>query len=80
MEQNNLAGIRQYIGQNRERFYEELFSLLRIPSVSAQKEHHPDMLACAERMAELLRDATKPEYILPTETPWYSDRKYWTRP
>lgn len=57
MEQNNLAGIRQYIGQNRERFYEELFSLLRIPSVSAQKEHHPDMLACAERMAELLREA-----------------------
>lgn len=33
---------------------EDLFSLIRIPSVSALPEHHNDMLACAERWKELL--------------------------
>ena len=31
---NRLSAVRQYIDENRERFYEELFTLLRIPSVS----------------------------------------------
>lgn len=57
MAQDTLAGIRQYIGQNQERFHEELFSLLRIPSVSAQKEHAEDMRKCAGRMAELILKA-----------------------
>ena len=52
---NRLSAVRQYIDENRERFYEELFTLLRIPSVSAQEEHKGDMVLCAERMAELLR-------------------------
>lgn len=47
----------QYIQQNQERFFEELFSLLRIPSISAKEENKPDMLACAERLVELLVQA-----------------------
>ena len=44
----------EYIENNRERFRDELFSLIRIPSISAQPEHHSDMIACAERWKELL--------------------------
>ena len=43
-----------YINQNRERFREELYSLLRIPSISAQPEHKADMYDCANRWRELL--------------------------
>ncbi|MBQ6556947.1 MAG: M20/M25/M40 family metallo-hydrolase, partial [Bacteroidales bacterium] len=49
--------MKQYIEQNKERFFDELFSLLRIPSVSAKAENKPDMYACAERLAELLIEA-----------------------
>ena len=49
--------MKQYIEQNKERFFEELFSLLRIPSVSAKADHKPDMYACAERLSELLIEA-----------------------
>lgn len=58
----------QYIQQNQERFFEELFSLLRIPSISAKEENKPDMLACAERLVELLvqAGADKAE-VCPTE-------------
>lgn len=46
--------IKSYIEENRVRFQEEWFSLLRIPSVSSQHEHKPDMLTCANRWKELL--------------------------
>ena len=49
--------MKQYIEQNKERFYEELFSLLRIPSISAKAEHKDDMRRCAERLAVLLMEA-----------------------
>ena len=49
--------MKEYIEQNRERFFEELFSLLRIPSISARKEHKEDMSRCAERLRELLLEA-----------------------
>ena len=39
--------IKQYIKENEARFMEELFSLIRIPSISALPEHKDDMLACA---------------------------------
>ncbi len=41
--------IKQYIKENEARFMEELFSLIRIPSISALPEHKDDMLACALR-------------------------------
>ena len=46
--------MKQYIEQNRERFLQELFSLLRIPSISSEEAHKDDMVRCAERLKELL--------------------------
>ncbi len=37
--------IKQYIQENENRFLEELFSLIRIPSISALPQHKEDMLA-----------------------------------
>ncbi len=49
--------MKQYIEQNKERFFDELFSLLRIPSISSESAHCPDMYRCAERLVELLKEA-----------------------
>lgn len=49
--------MRDYIEKNRERFLDELFSLLRIPSVSSLESHRPDMRRCADRLVELLLEA-----------------------
>ena len=46
--------IRDYIEANKERFVDELGSLIRIQSVSAKVENKPQMLECASRWAELL--------------------------
>ena len=46
--------MKAYIEQNKDRFLEELFSLIRIPSISSESEHKPDMVRCAERWKELL--------------------------
>ena len=43
---------------------EDLFSLIRIPSISALPEHHDDMLACAERWAQLLLEAGVDEALV----------------
>lgn len=47
----------KYIKDNEGRWFEELFSLLRIPSVSSDPEHKADMQRCAERLSELLLEA-----------------------
>ena len=44
-----MKDVKNYIEANKERFLEELFELIRIPSISAETEHKPDMLRCAER-------------------------------
>ena len=49
-----MSQISSYIQSNQERFLDELFSLIRIPSISAKQEHKPDMERCAQRWAELL--------------------------
>ena len=49
--------MKQYIEQNKERFFEELFSILRIPSISAKPENKPDMVRCAECLKQLLLEA-----------------------
>ena len=52
-----MSNIKSYIVENEPRFLEELFSLIRIPSVSALPEHKDDMLRTAERWRELLLEA-----------------------
>lgn len=49
--------IKKYIQENEGRFLEELFSLIRIPSISAQSSYKPDIQACAERWKALLTEA-----------------------
>jgi acetylornithine deacetylase/succinyl-diaminopimelate desuccinylase-like protein len=46
--------VRAYIDSNKDRFLDELFSLIRIPSISAKPENKPEMIRCAERWKELL--------------------------
>ncbi len=48
---------KQYQLENKDRFLDELFELLRIPSISAKNEHKPDMMACAEMVRQRLLDA-----------------------
>jgi acetylornithine deacetylase/succinyl-diaminopimelate desuccinylase-like protein len=57
--------IKTYIKANGDRFVDEWFSLLRIPSVSSQRAHAADMSACASRVASLLTSsgATSAEVI-----------------
>jgi len=46
--------INQFINENKERFLEELFGLIRIPSISAEKEHYNDMYSAANYWKQLL--------------------------
>ncbi len=60
--------VKQYIEQNRDRFLEELFELLRIPSVSAQSSHKGDMVRAAEWLREaLLKSGADMAEVMPTE-------------
>lgn len=56
--------IQKYIAANEPQIMEDLFSLIRIPSISALPEHHDDMLACAERWAQLLLEAGVDEALV----------------
>ncbi|MBR4974180.1 MAG: dipeptidase [Bacteroidales bacterium] len=49
--------INQYLEENKERFLNELFELIRIPSISSQSEHKQDMYRCAEKWVELMLSA-----------------------
>jgi len=46
--------INKYIDENKDRFLDELFDLIRIPSVSSLKSHKPEMYRVAEYWKELL--------------------------
>lgn len=60
--------IRTYISENEPRMLDELFSLIRIPSISAKPEHHDDMLACAERWRQLLLETGADEaMVMPSQ-------------
>ncbi|MBS1573364.1 MAG: M20/M25/M40 family metallo-hydrolase, partial [Bacteroidetes bacterium] len=47
----------QYIQDNKERFVQELFELLRIPSISADSAYKNDVLKCADWVADSLKKA-----------------------
>jgi len=46
-----MEDIKKYIEDNKQRFLDELFELIRIPSISSEKKHKDDM----NRMAEALK-------------------------
>lgn len=60
--------IKKYIKENETRFFGELFSLIRIPSVSSHSDKKADIQKCAEQWKKLLLEAgvDKAE-ILPTK-------------
>lgn len=60
--------VKAYIESNKDRFLEELFGLIRIPSISSLSEHKPDMQKAAEywRDSILQAGADKAE-VMPTD-------------
>ena len=52
-----MQNIKDYVEQNKQRFLDELFELLRFPSVSADPKYNGDVAATAEYVAEKLRAA-----------------------
>ncbi|HEY6160726.1 MAG TPA: dipeptidase, partial [Bacteroidia bacterium] len=46
-----------YIESNKDRFINELFELLRIPSVSADPKYKNDVMLCAQKVKQKLSDA-----------------------
>lgn len=52
-----MKDIDKYIEDNKDRFLEELFELIRIPSISSLPEHKQDMYKAAEKWKELLLKA-----------------------
>lgn len=52
-----MKDVKLYIEKNKDRFLNELFEVLRIPSVSAQSVHKEDMVRCAEHLAAALVEA-----------------------
>ncbi len=60
--------VQQYIEANKERFLEELFGLIRIPSISSESEHKGDMLKAAEYWKEsILKAGADKAEVMPTE-------------
>lgn len=52
-----MSHIKDYVESNKQRFLEELFELLRFPSVSADTKYKGDVLKTADYIAEKLRSA-----------------------
>lgn len=48
---------KEYLEANKDRFLEELFDLLRIPSISADSNYKNDMIACAAAVKEAMLKA-----------------------
>jgi len=60
--------INNYIEENKERFFEELFGLIRIPSISSIQDHKPDMIKCAEYWKEsILKAGADKAEVMPTD-------------
>ena len=49
--------IKNYVAENKQRFLDELFQLLRFPSVSADPKYKQDVLNTADFVAQKLKEA-----------------------
>jgi acetylornithine deacetylase/succinyl-diaminopimelate desuccinylase-like protein len=52
-----MNSLKQYINENKDRFLEELFELIRIPSISSHSGHKEDMEKAAHQWRKILLDA-----------------------
>jgi len=52
-----MQDIKQYIEENKERFLEELFELIRIPSISSDSARKEDMRRASEKWKQILLEA-----------------------
>ncbi|MEN8138493.1 MAG: dipeptidase [Bacteroidota bacterium] len=65
-----MTEIREYIEKNKDRFLEELFDLIKIPSISADPAHVEDMVKTAEEVKKRLELAGA-DNVEVCETPGY---------
>ena len=56
--------VNQYIQENQDRFLNELFDLLRIPSISADPAYAGDVRKCAETVADHLKKVGADNVVL----------------
>ena len=54
---NSMNHIQDYINTHRDRFLQELFGLIRIPSISSEADHKEDMVKAADYWKKSLREA-----------------------
>ncbi|MEA1873040.1 MAG: dipeptidase [Bacteroidota bacterium] len=52
-----MENVKKYIEENKDRFLEELFTLIRIPSISSLSAHKDDMQLCADQWKKLILEA-----------------------
>lgn len=62
----NLEAVRSYLADHANRNVEDLLSLLRIPSISADSRHQPDVVRAAEWLREHLLQAGCEAELVPT--------------
>ncbi|MBU1009575.1 MAG: dipeptidase [Bacteroidetes bacterium] len=62
-----MENARKYIETNKDRFLEELFGLIRIPSISSLSENKPDMIRAAEYWKDsILKAGADTAAVMPT--------------
>ena len=63
-----MENVKSYIEEHKDRFLEELFELIRIPSISSDTQHKPDMQKTAEAIKKKLLDAgADKSEVMPTD-------------
>lgn len=63
-----MQSIKKYVEENKQRFLDELFALLKFPSISADPEYKNDVLAAADFVAEQLKlSGAENVEVCPTE-------------
>ena len=62
-----MSKVIDYLNANQQRAREELFELLRIPSISTQQEHSPDMLRASQWLCSRLEEIPLAAEIIRTE-------------
>ncbi|HEY1663052.1 MAG TPA: dipeptidase [Verrucomicrobiae bacterium] len=61
-----MQAVLDYLKQNQAKFVVDLCEFLRFPSVSAQPQHNPDMLTCAEWLANHCKQIGLETKVCPT--------------